>query len=137
MGSIPGGSNFVSVMLYGRKKIPHNNDKLRRKQVTTQFVIPRLDLGAKRSCECGRMYHATIPPYILFILLCIWPQGPLCKSLPLKIPTKTRTEGLSPVWGSEFTTKAVTSQGDSSVVVVCDWLSDTQKHYFSERRTLT
>jgi hypothetical protein len=29
-------------------------------------------------------------------------------------PTRKRTEGRAPVWGSEFTTKAATLQGDSA-----------------------
>jgi hypothetical protein len=53
--------------------------------------------------------------------------------LDLIIPTHKRTEGRTPVWGSEFTTKDATLQGDSAgiasklnvklwvLVVVTDW----------------
>jgi len=33
---------------------------------------------------------------------------------PVISPTHTRTKGPAPVWGSDFTTKAATIQGDSA-----------------------
>jgi hypothetical protein len=42
--------------------------------------------------------------------LCVGPELARC----FISPARKRTEGRAPVWGSEFTTKAATPQGDSA-----------------------
>jgi hypothetical protein len=59
VGSTPGVSNFVKLffLLHGQKKLRRNYEKLRRKQVSTQFIIPSLGRPHNQLAYVRNMAH--------------------------------------------------------------------------------